>query len=236
MNATTRRSLAFALLVLASCPVRSATIDTFIDGPQEVVRTSNGEPRLTTAPPVALSNSKFTQRFLEVSYGAQRLAVDSTLAELSYSVDDLGLSGNARGYFELLYTSDTPVDLLEDGATALALLFESIGDEPGWYMRVEASSPEGSYQVAFKHYEATPGTPHLVEFSDFSGVDLRKVTELRFSADRLSVGTGFVLQSITTVPEPGPLPLFAGGGCAVLLRRRRYTDRAATSSPTAKTG
>lgn len=235
MNATTRRSLALALLVLASCPVRSATIDTFIDGPQEVVRTSNGEPRLTTAPPVALSNSKFTQRFLEVSYGAQRLAVDSTLAELSYSVDDLGLSGNARGYFELLYTSDTPVDLLAGGASAFSLLFESVGGVD-WFIDLRVTGSSGMDEVGFRLNDITPGTPLLIGFDQFPGVDLGEVTSLQLDSIRIPVGTGFVLQSITTVPEPGPLPLFAGGGCAVLLRRRRYTDRAATSRPTAKTG
>ncbi len=235
MNAFGGCYSALALLVLASCPVRSATIDTFIDGPQEVVRTSNGEPRLTTTPPVVLSNSPFTRRILEVSYGAQRLAVDTTLAELSYSVDDLGLSGNARGYFEVLYTSDTPVNLLAGGATSFALLFESVG-EVDWFIDLRVSGSSGTDEATFRLHDITPGTPLLIGFDQFPAVDLGEVTSLQLDSSRIPVGTSFVLKSITTVPEPGLLSLFATGFGALLLRRRRYTDSAVTSSAMAATG
>jgi hypothetical protein len=218
-----------ALLGLAgwAVPSRAAVIDLFAGTPQTAEKDTPGSS-VAAAPPVALSGSLFDQRFLEVSYGVQRLQV--TDEGLGFEVFDPppGYAGNARGYPLIGYQSAGGADLLADGSTAFRILFESFSSQFPYVFDfyVLSGGQRQAVPIAGVGEGLSGSTAIDISFGEFDGVDLTAVDELGIDGLRMPVGTAFSIVGIRTVPEPGPALLggvsFATG---LLLRRRRGSGK-----------
>jgi hypothetical protein len=217
-----RRMFAPLVVVLsgAACPAASAAvIDLFRDGPQELTSPGNSGA-WQSASPVALADSIFDSRAMRVQYGAQSLRVDTTIGNLLYEVLPDGAGGNDRGYFEIIYASSSPTNLLADGATSFEARFALLefGSSFG-PLQISVSSSAGNATVS-GYFTSSSDTSLRFDFSRFSGVNFSAVTQIRFGGWRIPEGSTFVLGSLQTVPEPS-IPLLSALSAAIVLGRRR---------------
>jgi hypothetical protein len=215
--------LSFALLAVIHSAAPAAVIDLFRDGPHTL--TSHGTSGTwTSANSVGLTDSIFSARSMRVQYGAQSLEVNSTAGNLFYEVLPSGAGSNDRGYFEVIYTSPAPVNLLVDGSTSFEARFASMdfGSTFG-PLQISVSSSSGRSTVS-GYFTSSSDSSLRFDFSRFSGVNFSSVTQISFGGWRIPEGSTFVLGSLQTVPEPS-VPLLSAIPAAILLGRRRRSTR-----------
>ena len=211
--------LVLALSGFACSTAPAAVIDLFRDGPQELTSPGSGGA-WQSASAVALTDSIFDSRGMRTQYGAQNLRVNTTAGTLLYDVVPDGAGSNDWGYFELIYSSSTPVNLLADGATSFEARFALLefGSSFG-PLQISVKSSAGSAGVS-GYFTSSSDKILQFDFSRFSGVNFSAVTEIRFGGFRIPEGSTLVLDSLQTVPEPS-IPLVSALSAAMLLGWRR---------------
>jgi hypothetical protein len=198
----------------------AAVIDTFASGGQSIAwPPPSGMAAVTDTVP--LTGSLFETRFLSFRFGgSQSLRVSPGEQTLEYV---LGAGGG--GYFQFGYRSQTPVNLLADGATMLRFHFDgaSAGTSFPASLRFATSAGEATYSWDFQLTAIFNGHEAAfvvdVPFSAIRRGDLTQVTELTFDGFRITEGGGFKLSKIETIPEPSTAGLLLLGGILLSLAR-----------------
>lgn len=212
-------------LALAVSTCQGAVIDLFDEAPQAIEHTSPSFSQITDR--VSLSNSEFETRTLGLGRGNHRLSVNTSGPFLDYQAHGGPFT---RNYFEITWSSSSPVDLLASGATAFRVSFLEEATYPRLPMWLEVSSPWERHNTSVTG-SIWPGHEHDgtfffdISFSRYDRVDLTQVDSIVLRGARISEGTSFRLLSITTIPEPTSPVL---GSLALLLfltRRRRLAGK-----------
>ena len=194
-----------------------------------VVETFGGIQIAATAAPGYLSSSQinnnpgnFERRYFGIPYGGGRMETTAGGAGLSYSFESWMAPGlNTLGYFSYRSNSEDPVNLIGNGENVLRLTFSDLTLLQTISFQINISSATGGDSLQVYLAEGTRDTAVLdIPFLKFEGVDFSRIEGVALSGGRFSPGTSFVLESVTTVPEPSFLPLAALGGLGFLRRRR----------------
>lgn len=207
-------------IALAMTTCEGAVIDLFTD-PQELAHPGS-TPR-TLSNEITFSESLFTTRRFELSYGTQSLRVSNS-GYLDYQVDS-DLSNNL-GYFRIQWSSASPINFLGDGATAFQFHFDrTFGRFPLLRLQLETLSGTTSTSSLLPSWSFGPDGESAIVNIPFASisrqdVDLSQIASLTLSASRISRGSSFRLLSVASIPEPS-LPLLLTTTSLVLLRRRR---------------
>lgn len=148
---------------------------------------------------------------------------DSQFAYDNPALDHTRLSCLPSGAWEVSYQTSSPVNLLGDGATTLRLEIASIAiRRPSLFFQSEGGA-RGFYLPIDRPFEATGPLTVDIPFTSFEGVDFGSVTEFRIRALRSAPETHFILDSITTVPEPS-FPILSSLSLSLLAFSRRRSS------------
>jgi hypothetical protein len=150
--------------------------------------------------------------------------VDTSAAQFRFSSD------SSFGYFTLTEgetSSPFGTDLTADGSDAFAIHVAQLTFKPsaGIYdFEVETSGSWHTYDFLSNIAGINGSGTLTIPFSSFAGVDMRNVQAVRIDVARFQPSSQIVIGSITTVPEPSSLALFAAV-LAVLPFIRKWIDR-----------
>lgn len=141
---------------------------------------------------------------------------------LNYSfVTAMAPGTNKLGYLRYDSSSDDPINLTGSGESILRLEFSDLVLPKEISLQINLWSGSRSNSVQVWIPAGTRAEDSLqIPLSRFGALDFSQVDQIRISGGRFVSGTSFVLDSITTVPEPATLGLAMLGGLGLLRRRR----------------
>ncbi|HEY1120597.1 MAG TPA: PEP-CTERM sorting domain-containing protein [Haloferula sp.] len=206
-----------AALCLLIAPASAAVIDLFDQRDQAVSTNNLGLPTSSTE---TISGSQFSSRKMSVTFGGGNFTTSTITGTLSYEAIIPDSSSNRWGYFSLVYSSADLVNLIGAGENSFRLVFDQINVLSGLPLSFSVASGSATRSVSLPGGFSESGSVVDIPFTSFQGVDFSKVSGITLSASRLSPGTSFTLNSITTVPEPGMLTLLSAASLFVFRRRR----------------
>lgn len=190
------------------------------EGIRQIAATADPEAMRTSE--ITNSPGDFERRYFGIPSGGGRMETTLESPGLSYDfVSAMATGSNTLGYFTYRSTSEDPVNLLGNGENVLRLEFSDLVLLQSISIRIDIGSETGSDSLQVYLPEGTRDHAFLdIPLSEFQGVDFTRVETVGLMGARFASGTSFVLDSITTVPEPSFLPLAALGGLGMLRRRR----------------
>ncbi len=210
--------LSFLAALHAPARAGAAVVETF--GGIQIAAT--GDPEAAISSQINNNAGDFERRYFGISHGGGRMETTAEGNGLHYSFESWMATGsNTLGYFTYRSDSEDPVDLMGNGENVLRLTFSDLTLLQTISFQINIYSATGSDSLQVYLAEGTRGTAVLdIPFSEFEGVDFSRIEGVGMSGGRFSSGTSFVLDSITTVPEPSLASLAVLGGLGMLRRRR----------------
>ena len=221
---TTIHSLVLTASFMASSLVSSgAVIDDFGQGALSIQVTNvTGQTILQTG--LSISDVLGGTRSVYAGSLTQATAVvDTSAHQFRFSSD------SSFGYFTLTEgetSSPFATDLTADGSDAFAIHIIQFTFTPtrGIYdFEVQTFGSWHTYDLLNDLAGINGSGTVTIPFSSFTGVDMRYVQAVRIDVARFEPSSQIVIGSITTVPEPSLVALFAGAVAVLASMRNRLT-------------